>query len=398
MKILMLSNNYLDKSRGGVELHVYNLARELSARGHDVHVARTSPGAGLYKDLGDVPMTAVIGNRSTRPFVRLRRIFPIPAVRFVANFLARVLNAIYAARQLKTLRGDLSTFDIIHHHDFVTSVLLAMMLRDVPAKQVWTNHLGEFLYLRKTPLIGQQLTRLMTRVFTQGMAPSKELVDQEYASCPMTYIPNGVDVNKFYPATIDERDAIRRKWNLVGERIVVIPRRWAPTKGVIYAAQATLDPNWPQRSLTVFAGASESDFPEYSAEIRGLLDSDKPVSVLETLSADEMSEILRAADVCVIPSLMEATSLSALEAMASAIPIVGTTVGGLPELLSDRPDCRLVRPKDPEELATAVAELCNLSESERASFGLETRNFVVQNYSWDHIASEAENVYRTALN
>ncbi|WP_422935378.1 glycosyltransferase family 4 protein [Sinomonas sp. P47F7] len=397
MKILMLSNNYVDKSRGGVELHVYNLARELSARGHDVHVVRTSPGASLYDDLGTVPMTAVIGHRSSRSFVRLRRIFPIPAVRFVANFLARVLNAIHAARELKSLR-DRYEFDIIHHHDFVTSVLLGIMLKGLPARHVWTNHLGEFLYLRKTPLIGRQLTRLMTKVFTQGMAPSKELVDQEYASCPMTYIPNGVDVERFHPATLRERDEIRLKWNFVGERIVVIPRRWAPTKGVIYAAQAILTSSWPGQSLAVFAGASESDFPEYSAEIRGLLEDDEHSSVLETLSADEMSEVLRAADVCVIPSLMEATSLSALEAMASAIPIVGTTVGGLPELLSNRPDCRLVRPRDPQELATAVAELCNLSQPDRDSFGLETRNFVVQNYSWAHIASEAENVYKAALN
>lgn len=72
----------------------------------------------------------------------------------------------------------------------------------------------------------------------------------------------------------------------------------------------------------------------------------------------EPEALLRAATVVVVPSTTEAGGLAALEAMAHRVPVVGTRVGGLAELLEDGSGL-LVSPNAPRELAAVVIYLLN---------------------------------------
>jgi glycosyltransferase involved in cell wall biosynthesis len=63
------------------------------------------------------------------------------------------------------------------------------------------------------------------------------------------------------------------------------------------------------------------------------------------------------ADMFVLPSLSEGSPLVILEAMAAGLPIVATTVGGVPELLTDNKTALLTSPADPQALARAMALL-----------------------------------------
>src|SRR5262249_44673352 len=75
-------------------------------------------------------------------------------------------------------------------------------------------------------------------------------------------------------------------------------------------------------------------------------------------------EIMRALDLFVLPSLAEGISNTILEAMASGLPVVATTVGGNPELVEDGVTGTLVAPGDPQGMAAALrvyaesADLC----------------------------------------
>lgn len=66
---------------------------------------------------------------------------------------------------------------------------------------------------------------------------------------------------------------------------------------------------------------------------------------------------LAAFDVLVAPSRFEGLPLVVLEAMATKVPIVATTVGGIPEALRDGETALLVQPDDPRALATAIRRL-----------------------------------------
>jgi glycosyltransferase involved in cell wall biosynthesis len=72
---------------------------------------------------------------------------------------------------------------------------------------------------------------------------------------------------------------------------------------------------------------------------------------------DDARDIMAAADVIVLPSLIEGMPYSMLEAMVSGTPVVSTSTGGIPELLVDRETGFLVPPKKPRALSDAIVYL-----------------------------------------
>lgn len=398
MKILMVTNNYIDRTRGGVELHVHSLSEALLEMGHTVEIIRTSPGKSVHP-VSEIPFLAPLANTGNSEGAAARLISGVPALRFLQNFWGRVSVGFKIGRSLRKKSEYLRSFDIIHHHDFITSAIIARLIAPLGVPQVWTNHLGEFLMFQKMPWAGPLITRYLTRSFRRGIGPSAELSDQSTVSCPIRYITNGVDTDIFTPADPDSR----RRWrHLQGwkddDLVAIVPRRWAPTKGVIYAAAAACSPAWPANCKVVFAGAGETEFPEYSTQIRAVLDECKTdFKVMQSLSRTEMAEALRNSDICVIPSLMEATSLSALEGMAAGLPIVATDVGGLPEIVTQRINGFLVEPEDGAALADAVAETCSLEIEQRVNMGLAGRRLVTSHYSWKEVSKLTLKVYKEAL-
>lgn len=399
MKILMLSNNYIDRTRGGVEMHVYNLARALIHDGHEVQVVRTSPGRSVHAVDDLVPLRAVLGDHPVAARGVSGRLQKLPLVRFAGNFFGRIRTAVRAGIILRADPTFLKSFDIIHHHDFVTSVMISRIIRSTGITQVWTNHLGEFLMISRIPFVGHFLTRIMTRSFAGGIGPSAELSDQSTVTCPIEYISNGVNTDLFAPLSVADKNAARRSLGWDAERLIaIVPRRWAPTKGVIFAAQAMSSPEWPTECDVVFAGAGESDFPEYSSQIRSVLNATEiPYRIYDSLSMEGMALAIQAADFCIIPSLMEATSLSALEAMSAGLPVIATRVGGLPEIIEEGVNGHLVPPMEPKAIAVRAASISELTSAERSVVGQSSRELVSAGYSWQVVSKKTLLMYRKAM-
>nr|WP_199288902.1 glycosyltransferase family 4 protein [Pseudanabaena sp. FACHB-1998] len=79
--------------------------------------------------------------------------------------------------------------------------------------------------------------------------------------------------------------------------------------------------------------------------------------VIFTGYLDDLPNLMQLFDIFVLPSLQEACSLACAEAMSQAKPIVGTCVGGIAEQVSDRQTGFIVMPRDPDSLATSLAQL-----------------------------------------
>lgn len=399
MKILMVTNNYADRSRGGVEMHILNLSRALKKAGHKVAVVRTSPGASVHELNDEIAVSVPLSKSADNRRSVVRSIAGLSKLRFAGNFLGRVTNAIKAGRILRADPALLDGVDVVHHHDFISSAIISRMLSKKTLRQVWTNHLGEFLIMIKIPLVGTRLTKYLTSSFTLGIGPSAELSDGTTVSCPITYIPNGVNTDVFAPLPADCRQKLRasRGWN-DDTKVAIIPRRWAPTKGVLYAARAMSSPSWPDNCLVVFAGAGETEFPEYAREIRTeLAKTNQAFEIIDSLSMSEMAAALQLADFCIIPSVLEATSLSALEAMSVEIPIVASNVGGLPEIIVDGVSGHLVPARDSESIATAVKLLCDMAPNQIQAMGANARTRVIADYSWDKIVGDTMSIYERAV-
>ena len=110
----------------------------------------------------------------------------------------------------------------------------------------------------------------------------------------------------------------------------------------------------------------------------------------------DMPAVYAAADVVVVPSLIEATSISVLEAMATARPVVAHRIGGLPALIEDAETGHLVEPGDEEALAAAICAVL-ADRDQRTHMGEQARNRVLEHFTWDRIAASTVDACKTLL-
>jgi len=107
---------------------------------------------------------------------------------------------------------------------------------------------------------------------------------------------------------------------------------------------------------------------------------------------DDMPQVLPCLDLVVHPALMEGLGVSLLQAAAAGVPIVGTRAGGIPEIVRDGVNGRLVEPGDREGLYEAVSELLASSALKR-QFGAAGRELVQQEFSVDHMVARYRELY-----
>ena len=325
MKVVHLTRTTIADTTGGLEYHVAYLTDALRKRGHQVDIIQTEAAQMPDRD------SNAGANRSFRGLSLGPRINGYIGI---ARMFLRRLSRNWKARDM--LRSvTIREADIIHQHCYLAAIVMSWLLsRKHPV--VFTNHTGAYLYLNRWSLTRELQRRLMSN-FAAVIAPSRELLPEVAHS---HYIPNGVDTSVFYPVREDRKRQLREKWKFGDKRIFVCPRRWAPTKGIIYLAEAIshLDRETREKSIFVFAGNVTSGYAQYQRSVRAALErvDSGIIRILGNLNHSELAELLKVADVCVIPSLMEATSLACLEAMACGVPVIVTADTGMKERIADR--------------------------------------------------------------
>lgn len=103
-------------------------------------------------------------------------------------------------------------------------------------------------------------------------------------------------------------------------------------------------------------------------------------------------------NVLVLPSLWEGLPNVIMEAMAVGLPVVATSVGGVPELIKNNETGFLVGPKDPKALAEKIEHVLNFSEVEKKKMGENARRAVEEKFSIEKMVSEHEGLYKKLMN
>jgi glycosyltransferase involved in cell wall biosynthesis len=116
------------------------------------------------------------------------------------------------------------------------------------------------------------------------------------------------------------------------------------------------------------------------------------VTLAGRLPQPEVDRWLQTADVFVAPSRYESFGLIFLEAMRWGTPVIGTTAGGIPEVVEDGRSGLLVRPEAPVELATAIAQLL-ADPGRRAALGAEGRRRAEQHFSVERMTHRVAQLY-----
>ena len=116
------------------------------------------------------------------------------------------------------------------------------------------------------------------------------------------------------------------------------------------------------------------------------------VEVLGWRSQAEVAALLRSVHALVLPSYLEGLPMSVLEAMAAGRAVIATPVGGLPQLIRDGVNGRLVPLRDPAALASAMEELMSKREL-CASLGAAGRLSIAEGHDIRRVAERLRDLY-----
>ncbi len=173
----------------------------------------------------------------------------------------------------------------------------------------------------------------------------------------VSQIYNGVDQGRFRPRA--------------AERPGLGPAGFVPEGGIVIGSVGRMAEVKDYPSLARAFGIMLAREPALKDRLRLVIIGDGPsrnkcISILKHAELDHLAwlpgerddipELMRAMDLFVLPSIGEGISNTILEAMASALPVVATQVGGNPELVQENATGRLVPPAAPDALAAALLD------------------------------------------
>lgn len=354
---------YFPPEIGGLESHVYNLCRGLVARGHRVTVvtSRSQPGSPRRERVGGVDVIRTWFPGRNPPGWALHSLCSAP-------------HAIRATRRAH----------VLHAQAFASIPPMALARRlHGGTPLVTTIHTSHFRRLARRRLWRPGL-RVLLREADHIFATSADLADLVNGLSPRVTaesLTNAVDVSVFKRSDPALRPGL-------GMRLVV-PSRLHPVKGVRFFVRAM-----PEiaaavpgvEAILVGDGPEREELESLSAQL-GVAER---IRFLGTRPNAEMPGILSSATVAVLPSLMEATSIAALEAMACELPVAASRVGGLPEIV-DESVGTLFEPGDPADLARRLVALLGRTNLREA--GRRARQRVATRWSNDRLVGRHLEVY-----
>jgi glycosyltransferase involved in cell wall biosynthesis len=367
---------------GGMATHAWELSKALAKLGHEVTV-----------------LTAAKLCRNPTRFLRTHQereqgvhIVHVGAIGFFRRRQIDRSVARYILQAEQTARTAQQQ-TILHFHELHRP---ARFRWGTSLPIVWTNHSSDFLEEFEKAECHARLKEEMSQI-DWITAPSVELGDKVamlgYIKDRITYIPNAVDTEHFSPAS-DQSAGIG------GKKVVLIcARRFARKNGlhVYLDALDRLDNETLGKCILKFAGNPTEGNPYVDSLLERIsaLRSRVEVALLGQVTNAQMPSVYRSADISVLPSLMEATSITGLESMSCGLPLVATNVGGIPDLVEHGINGLLCPPNDAAALAANLELLIN-SPSKRRVMGTAGRQRAIERFSWPVIAERYVDVYRAA--
>jgi glycosyltransferase involved in cell wall biosynthesis len=360
--------NYADRV-GGAEVYAHALVSALRARGHEVALFGASPGAEI-----DRPGLRVI----QRPAYDAGRLVQDPAAlgalrEYVQRFRPEVVHAhnLYSvALEVVAFLGSTGVPLLHTVHDFQLLCPNSWCVRGDGSPCPGGAGAQCFLHgcQANSPydswdvLLAALRQRLAAHGADIALAPSSYLADRLRAlGWPeVRHLPYFID---FPPGP----QAIPRD-----EHELLYVGRLQREKGVdvLLEAMPQISRAIPEVRLTLAGSGTELPSLKQSAQRKGLAHT---VRFLEAVPRDRLGELYARATLCILPSLWSENSpLVAYECLQSGLPMVGSRIGGIPELIE--PDCGITfTPRDPRDLAAKVIRLLRLPKTGRAAMSEAAR-------------------------
>ena len=399
MKIAFVSYEYPpDTAAGGIATYVYQVTRLLQSGGHHVEVFAGS----LDRSSIEVENGVIVH----RMLLKERGRFP------------KMISQVFADRH------QVIQFDVIEGPELDAEA--REIIRCFPDLALVVKlHTPSFLmkqfYKAQFPLL-TQLKLYLRDVIKRGEHPIRYWIydprhDVEYL--------HALNADEIVILTEGMTQKVAKVWRLDPNKITCIPNPYIPSeklldirvdtrtnvvtyigwltyrKGVIDLAKAIPQilqkhPGTKFRFVgnPVVSPNRNLDMRQYLMQV--LQAHRRSVEFIDAVPLEKIPSILAETDICVFPSLWENFPNVCLEAMAAARGVVGSSAGGMTEMLDFGRAGRLVRPHRPDLISLAVIELLEQPEL-RMQLGQIARNRLLTEYSSTRIRPLLEASYERAI-
>lgn len=287
------------------------------------------------------------------------------------------IDLIAIAQMRRIIRNG--NFDVVHTHLSTSTVngTLAAKTAGVPSVATVHGLSGKFSFIAANHLIAvsEQAKRHMVK---QGLSADK-----------ISVVYNGVHAPKDVPGVAEARTILQLEG---ASPILGTVARISRVKGIEYALEAVckLIGDFPNLRYIIVGDGDRMESCQALADKLGIANH-----VVFTGYQRDVSRYLVAMDLMLFPSIQEAMGMAIVEAFLVGVPVIGTEVGGIPEVIS--PDCGALVPKaDAGALAAKTAELLRSPETLR-SMGSAARTRARTLFGVDTMAARTEHVYRGLL-
>ena len=278
--------------------------------------------------------------------------------------------------------------DIIHAHWILPQGFIAyLMKRFYKTPYIVTAHAGDIFPLKSGLLkwfAGKAIDN--ARFCTANSEYTGQAIRKISPKTNVLVIPMGVDLSDFSP----KKKSAKLRKELNGDPIILSVGRLAEKKGLKYLLLAMPDviKSFPKAKLVIIGyGPLRQGLENLAAK----LNLKRNVVFLGEKKHKELPAHYASADIFVAPSIVtksgdtEGLGVVLLESLASGTPVVGSNVGGIPDIIKHNKTGLLVEQKNPGQLANAMIRM--LSDKKlRAGTVRNSTALLQKSFSWEVIA------------
>lgn len=294
-------------------------------------------------------------------------------------------NPLCVVRLAKLLRSERHA--VLHSHGYKSDILGLVAGKMAGAKVVstphgWSKESDNKLMLYER--IGRSSLKSMDHVCPLSRALYDDLIAVGVAASKVTLISNFVDV--------EEVDAIAMNPTTSGKKRIGFIGQFIDRKGIGDLIEAFLLLKRSDCELILIGDGPCRE------RILSLIESNNSQSKVHCLGySSRRLEYLKSFDVFVLPSLEEGIPRCIMEAQAAKVPVIGTDIDGIRDLVFHEQTGLLVPPKNPPLLAQAIARMLN-SPDLSDSVAVGGRKLIEERFSAQRTAQRYQTVYHSLFN
>jgi glycosyltransferase involved in cell wall biosynthesis len=381
---------------GGTGAYVYYLSNELVKNGYRIYVVTGS----------DQQVNMEVNEQLKVFFLK------IPKTPVVKSFL-------FAAASYRKLNGQRGTInaDVTHANlpltpnfavpaNFGKTLVCtvhstwkgeAQAIRGEPYSRLNANEKFMVSFNWFLRIFEEEMLKRANRIIAVSQFTKRELLGYyEVPESKIRVIYNGVDTRKFQPAKDKRKIKEALGFNPADLAIVSVGRLYA-RKGLF-----TLIESIPavvkrfKNAKFIISGKGQSD------EMRKLIAHAEKIGVKDNIvftgyyPDEKLPKLYQAADVFAFSTFYEHHPFAVLEALSTGLPVVTTSVGGIPETIENGENGFLVEPFNPAQFADKILYLLE-HPAEASEMGVLGRKTILERFDWRIVVKDVFKVYDEAL-